>query len=72
MEVNMMTTDKVMQMARKHLGKGQMESSARVALHDAVNLRERGLLDYAKRRALASLAYSVGVLHSDYKKANAS
>jgi hypothetical protein len=64
-----MTTDKVMALARKHIGKGNMESSARLCLADAVHLQERGLLGYAHKRALASLAYSVGVLHPDYAKA---
>jgi len=64
-----MTTDKVMALARKHIGKGNMESSARLCLADAVHLQERGLLDYARKRALDSLAYSVGVLHPDYIKA---
>ena len=64
-----MTTDKVMALARKHIGKGNMESSARLCLANAVYLQERGLLDYARKRALSSLAYSVGVLHPDYIKA---
>jgi hypothetical protein len=62
------STDKVLALARKHLGKGDMESSARVCLADAVHLRERGLLDYARSRALTSLKYSVGVFHPDYMK----
>jgi hypothetical protein len=66
-----MTTDKTMALARKHLGKGNMESSARVCLADAIHLQERGLLDYARKRALSSLAYSVGVFHTDYIKAAA-
>ena len=64
-----MTTDKVMALARKHLGKGNMESSARLCMADAVHLQERGLLEYARKRALKSLSYSIGILHSDYIKA---
>lgn len=65
-----MTTDQVMALARKHIGKGNMESSARLSLSDAIHLQERGMLDYARKRALDSLAYSVGVLHPDYIKAS--
>lgn len=64
-----MQTDKIIALARKHIGKGTMESSARVCLSDANHLFDRGLIDYAKKRALDSLKYSVGILHQDYKKA---
>jgi hypothetical protein len=64
-----MTTDKVMALARKHIGKGIMDSSARVCLSDANHLFDRGLLDYAKKRALDSLRFSVGIFHQDYIKA---
>jgi hypothetical protein len=64
-----MQTEKIMALARKHIGKGMMESSARVCLSDANHLFDRGLIDYAKKRALDSLKYSVGILHKDYKKA---
>ena len=60
----------VLKLARKHIGKGDMESSARLSLSDANHLYDRGLLDYAKKRALDSLKYSVGVFHADYKKAS--
>ena len=66
-----MTTDKVMALARKHLGKGNMESSARLCMADAVHLQERGFLEYARKRALKSLSYSIGILHPDYIKAAA-
>jgi hypothetical protein len=69
MERLIMQTDKVMALARKHIGKGMMESSARVCLSDANHLFDRGLLDYAKKRALESLKYSIGILHQDYIKA---
>ena len=65
-----MTTDKVMALARKHLGAvGGMESSARVCLSDANHLFDRGLIDNAKKRALDSLRFSVGIFHKDYIKA---
>jgi len=64
-----MQTDKVIALARKHIGKGTMESSARVCLSDANHLFDRGLIDYAKKRALDSLKYSVGIFHKDYQKA---
>jgi len=65
-----MTTDKIMALARKHLGAvGGMESSARVCLSDANHLFDRGLIDNAKKRALDSLRFSVGILHRDYIKA---
>ena len=65
-----MTADKAITLARKHIGKGIMESSARVCLSDAIHLFDRGLVDYAKKRALDSLKYSIGILHADYKKAS--
>lgn len=63
-----MNTDKVIILARKHLG-GTMESSARLCLSDAIELVNAGDLAGAKVRALKSLAYSVGILHADYIKA---
>lgn len=67
-----MNTDKVIILARKHVGNGAaMESSARLCLADAVSLQAEGQLDYAKARAIKSLAYSVGVFHADYKRAAA-
>lgn len=55
--------------ARKHLGKGSMESSARLCLYDAVRLYDEGRFDEANARAAKSLAYSVGMFHADYRKA---
>ena len=60
----------ILKLARKHIGTGDMESSARLSLSDANHLYDRGLLDYAKKRALESLKYSVGIFHPDYKKAS--
>ena len=55
-------------LARKHavFTESEMNSSARVALADAVMLYDDGNFDAAKTRALKSLAYSVGILHDDY------
>lgn len=55
-------------LARKHLG-GDMESSARFCLADAIRLYDEGKYDYAKQWAIRSLAYSVGIFHPDYKQA---
>lgn len=64
-----MQTNDVITLARKHLGKGLMDSSARLCLADAVELQNKGQLDYAKTRAIKSLAYSVGIAHEDYRRA---
>ena len=63
-----MVLDQVLAMARKHLG-GDMESSARLCLADAIALRDAGDYEHAKKRALDSLSYSIGILHADYAKA---
>lgn len=55
-------------LARKNLG-GDMESSARFCLADAIRLYDEGKHDYAKQWAVRSLAYSVGIFHPDYKQA---
>lgn len=55
-------------LARKNLG-GDMESSARFCLADAVRLYDEGKYDYAKQWAIRSLSYSVGIFHADYQKA---
>lgn len=59
---------KTLVLARLHLGKGTMESSARLCLADAVRLFDDGEYDRAQERALKSLAYSVGITHPDYRK----
>jgi hypothetical protein len=64
-----MTTEQVLILARKHLGQGTMESSARLCLADAVTQRDAGDLDAARRWAIKSLAYSVGIFHADYQRA---
>jgi hypothetical protein len=63
-----MNADQIIILARKNIG-GVMESSARLCLEDAINLRDSGKYDYAAKRAIDSLKYSVGVFHADYKKA---
>lgn len=60
-------TAKILGLARKHLG-GDMESSARLCLEDAINLYNDGEYHYAQQRALKSLEYSVGIFHIDYQK----
>ena len=65
-----MFAHQVIILARKHLG-GDMESSARSSLYDANRIVEEcGDLNAAKKRALDSLAYSVGVFHPDYVRAS--
>jgi hypothetical protein len=65
----MTSPELTIRLARKHLGKGSMESSARLCLADAIALHDKGMLDYAQARALKSLAYSVGICHADYRRA---
>ena len=65
-----MNVDRVIVLARKHIGSGSMESSARLCLEDALRLSEKGELDAAKKRALKSLAYSIGILAPDYLRAS--
>lgn len=64
-----MNTSNVLALARKHLGSGSMESSARLCLSDAVKLYDDGDFERAKARALKSIAYSVGAFHPDYIRA---
>lgn len=64
-----MQISEVLALARKHLGSGTMESSARLCLADAISLYDAGEFVYARARALRSLAYSVGITHPDYIRA---
>ena len=67
-----MNTEQAIILARKHVITGaQKESSALFCLSDAMDMMERGDLESAKKWAIKSLAYSVGVFHSDYKRAAA-
>jgi hypothetical protein len=68
--MNRELTQNAIILARKHLGKGTMESSARLCLSDAIELYDSGELEYAHHRALKSIAYSVGQFHPDYPKAS--
>ena len=64
-----MNTRGAINLARKHVGNGAtMESSARSCLADANRQYEAGDYVSAGVWALRSLAYSVGVLHADYKR----
>ena len=65
----MSNSKKAIELARKNLG-GRMESSARLCLEDALKLFDAGDFDAAKRRAVKSLGYSVGILHPDHRKAS--
>ena len=65
-----MTLDKVFALAVKHLGQGNMESSARLCLADARQLEANGDLDGARVRALKSLQYSIGFASPDYIRAS--
>ena len=60
----------VIGLAEKHLGTGSMISSSELCLHDAITCLADGRGDYARRRALKSLQYSVGLFHEDYKRAS--
>jgi hypothetical protein len=64
-----MTVLQILALARKHLGAGSMESSARLCLADAVALADAGDLGAAKSRALRSLQFSVGMFHADFIRA---
>ena len=65
-----MNANQTIILARKHVANGAvMESSARLCLADAIALFDKGVEDFAKSRALKSLAYSVGMFHQDYKRA---
>lgn len=63
-----MTLSNLLSLARKNLG-GEMESSARLCLADAVALKDAGEFCSAIDNAIRSLRYSVGVFHPDYIRA---
>jgi hypothetical protein len=66
-----MNTQQAIILARKHVITGApKESSALFCLSDAIEMMERGDLESAKKWALRSMAYSVGVFHADYKRAS--
>lgn len=54
--------------AKKHLNNGaDMQSSAFLSFDDADKLWFKGDYEHAFTRAMKSLAYSVGIMHADYK-----
>ena len=57
--------------AEKHIGKGNMVSSARLCLNDALESLWTGKREYAAARALKSICYSVGAFHPDYQSTKA-
>lgn len=64
-----MNAEKVIRLARMHLGKGYMESSARLCLSDAIERFDAGDYSRAKARAIKSLCYSIGKDAPDYRRA---
>jgi len=65
-----MSTNQKIILARKHVHKGEMASSALSCLQDAMNQQDKGNFDAASMWAVKSLAYSVGIGHVDYKRAS--
>ena len=66
----MQTTDTIIALALKYVGTyPSHEASARVCLADAVSLRDAGDLYHARKRAINSLRYSVGILSPHYQRA---
>ena len=63
-----MTSLEIINIARGHIGKGSMVSSAQLCLDDAVALYNEGKEGDAIIRARKSIAYSVGILHPDYQR----
>ena len=66
-----MTDIEVIALAKSHVARGVMDTSAELCLTDALCWEDAGRLDLARTRALKSLAYSVGILHPDYIRAAA-
>ena len=62
-----MTTQEIIDIATKHSNKGWV-SSAKLALSDAIRMANAGKEDVARRRALKSLQFSVGIFHADFLK----
>lgn len=54
-------------LARKHVIETN-NSSGEVALGDSIACYDRGDFEAAKKRALDSLRYTVGVFHKDFEK----
>lgn len=67
-----MTLEALLRLARLHVAdNAKTEGSARLCLADAVALADDGDRAWSARRALQSLAYSVGTGHPAYLKARA-
>lgn len=65
-----MNTKEVIILARKHLTfTDKNRESAEICLSDSISLFDKGDLEYAKKRAIKSLAYSIGICHPDYELA---
>lgn len=63
-----LTTQQVLDLARKHVNNmAVMQSSAASCLDDAIAQDLKGNDENARMWAQASLRYSVGVFHPDYK-----
>lgn len=60
------TANAIIKIAKRHAVKND---SALLCYTDAINLIEKEEALFASRRALDSLAHSVGVFHPDYKTA---
>jgi len=66
-----MNAAKVVTLARRHIAADVVqEQQARAHLSNAVSALDDGEYDDAKRHALKSLSYSVGIHGSIYKRAN--
>ena len=64
-----MEAQQVIELAIKHADQAVMKSSAELCIEDAKACLARGLPEFAKVRALKSLAYSVGISSNVYKQA---
>lgn len=65
-----MKTSAIITLAQKHSSNGSvMQSSAVLCYRDAVLQVSMGNDELARAKALKSLQYSVGVFHTDYRKA---
>lgn len=62
----MLTLDEVIALAQLW----NNNTSSRLRLDDAFNLRDKGQLSDARRAALDSLRHSVGILHADFGRAS--
>ena len=63
------TASKTIELATRNIGKGSMVSSAELCLSDARSQFGKGDYGCANSRALASLSYSVGRFHEDWRAA---